>query len=112
LREAKKLSESEEKSMETIKATVVEFEEKHFIKIETEKEEIKIPISEDKPNEVKSAFNKLIVRIKEGLFEIELKEVGQDLFSQVANEYVTQLNREIQEVHGEMKEYGLVKDSL
>lgn len=96
--------------METIKATVVEFEEKHFLKVETGNEEIKIPISEDKPNEVKSAFNKLVIRIKEGVFEIELKDIGQDLFSQVASEYVAQLNREIQEVHGEMKVYGLVKD--
>lgn len=96
--------------METIKATVVALEEKHFIKIGTGDEEIKIPISEDKPNEVKSAFNKLITRIKEGEFEIELENIGQDLFSQVANEYVTQLNREIQEVRGEMKDYGLVKD--
>lgn len=102
--------ENEGKSMETIKATVVELEEKHFIRIETENEEIKIPISEDKPNEVKSAFNKLIARIKEGEFEIELEDIGQDLFSQVANEYITQLNREIQEVHGEMQNYGLVKD--
>ena len=98
--------------METIKATVVEFEDKHFITIQTGQEEIKIPISEDKPNEVKSAFNKLIIRIKEGVFEIELTDISQDLFSQVANEYVTQLNREIQEVYGEMKVYGLVKDKL
>jgi hypothetical protein len=110
LRGAKKLSENEEKFMETIKATVVEFEEKHFIKIEIGQEDIKIPISEDRSNEVKSAFNKLIIRIKEGLFQIALSDIGQDLFSQVANEYVTQLNREIQEVHGEMKGYGLVKD--
>ena len=96
--------------METIKATAVALEEKHFIKIKTGDEEINIPISEDKPNEVKSAFNKLITRIKEGEFEIELEDIGQDLFSQVANEYVTQLNREIQEVRGEMKDYGLVKD--
>ena len=40
----------------------------------------------------------------------ELDKVGDDLFSQVANEYITQLNREIQEVHGEMKQYGLVAD--
>lgn len=102
--------ESGEKSMETIKATVVELEEKHFIKIDIRGEEIKIPISEDRPNEVKSAFNKLIARIKEGEFEIELKDIGQDLFSQVANEYIVQLNREIQEVRGEMKGYGLVED--
>ena len=96
--------------METIKAMVVELDKKHFIKIETGDEEIKIPISEDKPNEVKSAFNKLIVRIKEGEFEIKLEGIGDDLFSLVANEYVTQLNREIQEVRGEMKGYGLVED--
>lgn len=96
--------------METIKAMVVELDKKHFIKIEIGDEEIKIPISEDKPNEVKSAFNKLIVRIKEGEFEIKLEDIGEDLFSLVANEYVTQLNREIQEVRGEMKGYGLVED--
>ena len=100
--------ESEVKSMETIKATVVQFEEKHFIQIEAGDKKISIPMSEDKPNEVKNAFNKLISRIKEGEFQIELKEVSDDLFSQVANEYITQLNREIQEVRGEMKQYGLI----
>jgi len=96
--------------MEMIKATVVQDGEKHFIKIEDEEHTISIPISEDKPNEVKSTFNRLIARIKDGEFQIELAEVGKDLFSQVANEYITQLNREILEVHGEMKQYGLVDD--
>ena len=96
--------------METIKATVVQDDKKHFIKIEDEKHIIRIPMSEDKPNEVKSAFNKLINRIKEGEFRIELDEVGEDLFSQVANGYITQLNREIQEVHSKMEQYGLVVD--
>ncbi|MBA4423005.1 MAG: hypothetical protein C0390_07865 [Syntrophus sp. (in: bacteria)] len=94
--------------METIRATVESLDDKHFIKIETGDEDISIPMSEDKPNEVKSAFNKIITRIKVGEFQIKLEEVREDLFSQVANEYITQLNREIQEVHGEMKEYGLV----
>jgi hypothetical protein len=95
--------------METIKAAVVQISEKHLIKIETGDTPISIPISEDKPNEVKSAFNKLIARIKNGAFRIELSEIGDDLFSQVANEYITQLNREIHEVHGEMEKYGLIK---
>ena len=94
--------------METIKATVVEVEEKYFIKIEAEPEDIRIPMSEDKPNAVKSAFNKLIARLKRGIFRIELGVVEEDLFSQVANEYITQLNREIQEVFGEMQKYHLV----
>ena len=96
--------------METISAIVEALDEKHFIKIEAGEGEIRIPISEDKPNEVKSAFNKLIARIKDGEFQIELKEEGEDLFSQVANEYITQLNREIHEVFGEMKKYGLVQE--
>lgn len=104
----KKHLESEEKSMEAIRATVESLDDKHFIKINTGDEEIKIPMSEDKPNEVKSMFNKIICRIKVGKFQIKLEEVGDDLFSQVANEYITQLNHEIQEVHSEMEYYGLV----
>ncbi len=94
--------------METINATVVNIDDKYFIKIKIEDEEISIPLSDDKPNEVKSAFNKIIARIKVGEFQIALDKVGDDLFTLVANEYLTQLNREIQEVHGEMKHYGLV----
>ena len=95
--------------METIRATLETLDEKHFIKIDAGDEGIRIPMSEDKPNEVKSAFNKVIARIKDGQFQVELEEVGEDLFSQVANEYITQLNREIQEVFGEMEQYDLIK---
>lgn len=94
--------------METLRATVEILDDKYFIKIKSGNEEISIPMSEDSPNEVKSAFNKIITRIKVGEFQIKLGEVGEDLFSLVANEYLTQLNREIQEVHGEMKQSGLV----
>jgi hypothetical protein len=96
--------------METIEAAVVQDEDKHFINIQDENGTITIPISEDRPKEVKSAFNRLIARIKNGVFQIKLIEVGEDLFSQVANEYIAQLNREILEVHGEMKQCGLVAD--
>lgn len=94
--------------METVRATVVELEGKHFIKIETKPEEIAIPLSEDRPNEVKSAFNKIIARLRGGCFRVELAVAGEDLFTQVAAEYITQLNREIQEVFGEMEKYHLV----
>lgn len=94
--------------METIRATVESIDDKHFIKFNAGDEKVSIPMSEDSPNEVKSAFNKIVTRIKVGEFQVKLDGVGEDLFSQVANEYITQLNREIQEVHGEMKQYGLV----
>ena len=64
-------------------------------------------MSDDKADEVKSAFNKLIVRVKKGEFQVKLGGLGDDLFSQVANEYIKQLNREIKEVHAELKQHGL-----
>ena len=94
--------------METIRASVESRDNKHCIMIRDEGMEIVIPMSENKPNEVKSAFNKIIVRIRSGEFQIKLEDVGEDLFSQVANEYIKQLNREIREIYGQMKEYGLV----
>lgn len=96
--------------METIKAKVTEHNEKHLIEIDDEFDAIIIPISEDHPNEVKRAFNKLIERIKSGSFEIELESTDESLFSDVAKEYITQLNREIQEVRGEMIELGLIEE--
>ncbi|MDP2852518.1 MAG: hypothetical protein Q8O23_03830 [Gallionella sp.] len=95
--------------MVTLDATVECVEEKYFLKINVEQDAVTIPLSDDNPNAVKSAFNKLIQRIRIGEFNIKLDIVGEDLFSMVANEYLAQLNREIQEVRSQMKEYELVK---
>jgi hypothetical protein len=95
--------------MVTLEATVEFKEEEYFLKINVEQGSVTIPLSDDDPNAVKGAFNKLIQRIRVGEFTIQLDEVGDDLFSMVANEYLTQLNREIQEVYSQMKEYGLLK---
>lgn len=93
--------------METVKATVSKIDEKHFIKIELQDGAVLIPMSDDKADDIKSAFNKLIVRIKKGEFQVKLEGVGEDLFNQVANEYIKQLNKEIKEVRAEMKQHGL-----
>ncbi len=103
--------ESEEKSMVTLEATVEHKDEACFLKINIQDGAVTIPLSHDDPNAVKSAFNRLIQRIRLGEFTIQLDEVGDDLFSMVANEYLTQLNREIQEVHSQMKGYGLLKSA-
>jgi hypothetical protein len=93
--------------MATVRATVAQIDEKHFIKIDLEDGPVLVPISDDKADDVKKAFNKLIVRIKKGEFQAKLETAGEDLFCQVANEYIKQLNREIKEVHAEMKQHGL-----
>jgi len=96
--------------MVTLNATVECVEEKYFLKINVEQGSVTIPLSDDNPNAIKSAFNKLIQRIRIGEFTITLDHVGEDLFSMVANEYLTQLNREIQEVHSQMQQYGWIKE--
>lgn len=94
--------------METIKAKVTSDADKHFLVLAIVDGEIKIPLSEDKPNDVKSAFNKLLTHLKTGAFKIELEGAGEDLFSQVAKEYLVQLNKEIPAVRAEMVKRGLV----
>lgn len=94
--------------MEAVKASVVREGDKRFIKIYFE-DAILIPVSDDNANEVKRAFNRLIAHLRSGYFSLELEEVGEDLFSQVADEYVKQLNREMGEVHKEMVESGLIE---
>ena len=95
--------------METIKASIENHDEKHFIKIQDDENAITIPISEDDPNVVKEAFNKLIERLRKGPFEIELEDVGSDLFSQIAKEYITQLNAELAEVYDELEREGFIE---
>lgn len=95
--------------MVTLEAMIECVDEKYFIKIDVEGKPVSIPLSDDNPSEVKSAFNKLIQRIRVGEFTIKLDKVGDDLFSMVGNEYLTQLNREIQEIYSQMKAHDLVK---
>lgn len=93
-------------------ASVQNVGDKFFLEIVLEDEAVQIPISEDKPAQVKSAFNKLIERTRSGEFCIELEPVGQDLFSQVAKEYIVQLNREIKQVRAEMKRFKLLDNDV
>lgn len=97
--------------MDVIKAFVRVEEEVYTLEVELDDEIAVIPLSQDQPNEVKSAFNKLIIKLKSGLFRIELEECGEDLFSQVAREYLVQLNSELEGVFGEMVSGGLTDAS-
>ena len=95
--------------METLEAMVENAGDRYSLRIKVESGDVVIPLSDDNANAVKSAFNKLIQRIREGEFKIQLDKDGDDLFSMVAKEYLTQLNKEIREVHSQIKEYGLLK---
>ena len=99
----------EEIYMETIEAELVTINGDYFINI-LEESQISIPISNDDPNAVKSAFNCLIERLKGGVFSISLKDADKDLFYHVAREYLEQLNGELLDVHQEIEQYGFVDD--
>jgi hypothetical protein len=110
LKAERKPSVNEEKFMEILKGSVVESAENQYaIRVLDDENVIDIPISVDSPSLVKLSFNKLILRLKKGKFKIVLEGLGDDLFSQVAGEYVKQLNKEILEIHGEMVQYRLVE---
>ena len=70
---------------------------------------VSIPISKDEPNEVKAAFNKMIIHLKKGIFFLELVEDEEDLFGSISKEYITHLNRELSEVYDELVEFELIE---
>lgn len=105
-------SEKEEKYMETHKATIKRLEEKTslFLHIE-EREELEIELTEDKPNEVKSVFNKLISYLKKGAFKFELEDDKEDLYFHICTEYIDQLNTELSSIHQELEDYELLDEN-
>ncbi len=106
----------EEKYMEIVSAELVqtktetETEKKFFIEIDALS--VSIPISDSNANVVKSAFNALIHRLKEGEFNIQLSGNHTGLFYHVAIEYIEQLNKELSEVYKEMKLYGFIDTKI
>lgn len=101
--------EKGERSMEVIKAKTIVIDEEHFLKINTDPT-IKIPISTDNANEVKSAFCAIIGQLRKREFTVELEETEKDLFYFVASEYVDQLNGEMQDIYEEMERDGFLQD--
>ncbi|WP_428036119.1 hypothetical protein [Amphritea sp.] len=91
--------------MEVVEAVLTTIDDKYFISIGGDPT-ILIPISDDDANAVKSAFNLLIERLKRGAFSINFQGSNKDLFNQVAQEYIEQLNGELADVYEEMKTYG------
>lgn len=97
----------EERYMVTIEAELITVEDSCSIDV-LDEQKISIPISNDDPNAVKSAFNSLIERLKKGLFSITLRDAEKTLFYHVAKEYLDQLNGELLDVYQEMEQNGFL----
>lgn len=68
-----------------------------------------IQLAEDKPNEIKDVFNKLIVTLKKGLFQFNLDDPTDDLYHHISKEYLVQLNCELESVYDELKDFDLLE---
>lgn len=109
---AKKPSEKEDESMETYNAKIVKCEDQHHIEFDIAGDVLRISMTEDLPNDVKMVFNKLIIKLKNGLFCFKLTDPESDIFSQIALEYITQLNSELSTVFKELQHHNLLSSTI
>lgn len=95
--------------MATHKATIERKDNSAILKLAVEKTVLDIVLTEDKPNDVKSVFNKLLELLKGGVFDFTLSDDKEDLYHHICKEYITQLNAELKSTFQELKDNGLLK---
>ena len=95
--------------MVTHKAKIERKKDCATLKLAIGKTILDIVLTEDKPNDVKSVFNKLLEILKRGLFEFSLTDEKQDLYYHICKEYITQLNIELKSTFQELKDNELLQ---
>jgi hypothetical protein len=95
--------------METKKAIIKREEQSTHLILQLDDKELKIALTDDNPNMVKSAFNDLLKALKKGPFHFELEDESEDLFRHICTEYITQLNAEMTTVYRELEEFKLIE---
>lgn len=68
-----------------------------------------IPLTEDRPNDIKDVFNKLLNDLKSGQIKFEIEDTQEDLYFHISKEYIKQLNSELKSIYVELSDYGLTK---
>lgn len=95
--------------METHKAKIERKNDSAVLKLVLNSIELDIVLTEDKPNDVKNVFNKLLEQLKNGLFSFSLEDEKEDLYYHICKEYITQLNTELNSIYQELSDNGLLK---
>lgn len=93
--------------METHDATIIRSENKATLKLTLGEISLEIVLTEDKPNDVKIVFNKLLEQLKNGEYEFRLIDDKEDLYFHICKEYLTQLNVELKSSYRDLKDNGL-----
>jgi hypothetical protein len=99
----------EEKYMETHNATIERVEKTATLKLSLGETVLDIVLTEDKPNDVKTVFNKLLEHLKEGEFDFNLTDEKEDLYHHLCKEYIIQLNTELKSTYKELQDNELLK---
>jgi hypothetical protein len=94
--------------MDIKNATIERNETNVTLKLTLGDEVLDIVLTEDKPNDVKNVFNKLLEQLKSGVFEFNLTDEKEDLFFHLCKEYITQLNTELKSTYKELEDNGLI----
>lgn len=98
--------------MATIKATIRRDGDNVYLVLISGQEPLEIILTDDNPNNIKAVFNKLLKKLKSGIFEFELEDHSEDLYKFICQEYINQLNEELKAVHKELEDYLLLDDPL
>lgn len=96
--------------METHNATIERKDANATLKLTINETVLDIVLTEDKPNDVKNVFNKLLEQLKNGEFEFVLTDEKEDLHFHICKEYITQLNAELKSTFKELEDNGLLKE--
>lgn len=96
--------------MATHNATIERKDNSATLKLALGTEELDIVLTEDNPNAVKSAFNKLLLHLKGGEIDFNLTDETDDLYFNICKEYITQLNAELKSTYTELKDNGLLNE--
>jgi hypothetical protein len=99
----------EGKFMENKKATIQREEDSTHLVLQVGEKQLKITLTDDNPNMVKSVFNDLLKELKKGAFTFELEDESEDLYHHICSEYLTQLNAEMVTVYRELGEFKLIE---
>jgi hypothetical protein len=99
----------EEKYMATHNATIERKDNNATLKLALDSTLLVIVLTEDKPNDVKSVFNKLLEQLKGGEFDFNLSDEKEDLYHLICKEYITQLNTELKSTYKELHDNGLLR---
>lgn len=102
--------EKEVKYMETYKASIIRGDQNTILALQMGDNRYDITLTDDNPNNVKSVFNILLLKLKDGVYKFELEDSTEDLYYHICSEYISQLNSELSSVYKELEDYDLLND--